>query len=419
MSDPVDFAWSRTHISIGAIQTIVPECFQGYDNISIETLDQGCFSKVFAIFTDDHTPRDITQTPPAYLFRVHRPFDPFFKTASEVATTTLIGRHTNIPVPTILYYDCDANNRLGYEWSIVTYITGVPLSELFVDLPFQENLALAKEIYRYMAQLENLPSLEGIGSLYFKSDLDCTVSEVNEVVIGPVVNILPKSGDSARGPHTLKSYIHSQFDGTIARIKLEKNYFQPQEFAQIMVAASQLRRCADELLESYPGGGFTLEHADLHSGNILVDPKTKKVTGILDWDGVQNLPAFMRPLYHWFLASPEVRLGSIDEFGKHDKDGMNIYQQRHAICTILRDHIPPRDRGGREGNLLADWMDLLSKLMCFPERVLKALEIWERYKMFWMNDVPEELLKKAPAHLTRGCRDLFETRRKRIDEKNL
>ena len=45
-----------------------------------------------------------------YIFRLASPVEPFYKTASEVATLSYIREHTSIPMPRVIAYSSTAKN---------------------------------------------------------------------------------------------------------------------------------------------------------------------------------------------------------------------------------------------------------------------------------------------------------------------
>ena len=50
-----------------------------------------------------------------YILRVTWPVEPFYKTASEVATLSYLREHTTIPVPGVIAHSSSAENELGCE----------------------------------------------------------------------------------------------------------------------------------------------------------------------------------------------------------------------------------------------------------------------------------------------------------------
>ena len=62
------------------------------------------------------------------------------------------------------------------------------------------------------------------------------------------------------------------------------------------------------VLDSYVGketGTFFLAHTDLHTSNILVDPNTGSITGIIDWDFASTFPPRAAEHYPLFLAQKD------------------------------------------------------------------------------------------------------------------
>lgn len=56
--------------------------------------------------------------------RVSLPLDPYFKTASEVATLAVVHDRTSIPTPTVSAFDASFNNDLGFEWMLMERLPG-------------------------------------------------------------------------------------------------------------------------------------------------------------------------------------------------------------------------------------------------------------------------------------------------------
>ena len=90
---------------------------------------------------------------------------PTLKIESEVATINYLRAHTNIPVPTVYYYDSNPYNKLGNEYILMSKASGVPLSYVY-------NRLTDEELRDFLRNLANLivPLLTHrftqIGSLY-------------------------------------------------------------------------------------------------------------------------------------------------------------------------------------------------------------------------------------------------------------
>ncbi|MCJ1354074.1 MAG: Phosphotransferase enzyme [Icmadophila ericetorum] len=62
--------------------------------IDVAFFAEGAYDKLYLVSITDQTQE--------YLFRVSLPFDPCFKTESEVSTVNFVRRHTTVPVAEIL-----------------------------------------------------------------------------------------------------------------------------------------------------------------------------------------------------------------------------------------------------------------------------------------------------------------------------
>jgi len=66
--------------------------------------------------------------------RVARRFMPRLKVESEVATINFLRQHTNVPVPTIHYYDSNPYNRLGGEFILMSKVRLVLYRHVAVNM---------------------------------------------------------------------------------------------------------------------------------------------------------------------------------------------------------------------------------------------------------------------------------------------
>ena len=114
---------SRHHLQIPA-----------WVHLSITFLARGAFNKLYAIST-------------SYVFRVTLPVEPFYKTASEVATLSYIREHTSVPVPRVIAHSSTANNELGFEWILMERIPGVPLKNVWPEMDMETKV---REVGRAM-----------------------------------------------------------------------------------------------------------------------------------------------------------------------------------------------------------------------------------------------------------------------------
>ncbi len=87
--------------------------------------------------------------------------------------------------------------------------------------------------------------------------------------------------------------LHSDFDKDLA-----------EDAENIIQALDKLQPILSALFPSQPRN-FALHHHDLSLRNILVDPATHQITGIVDWECVGTRPHW-KDTYPQFLLGPEV-----------------------------------------------------------------------------------------------------------------
>ncbi|KAE8356748.1 hypothetical protein BDV28DRAFT_144869 [Aspergillus coremiiformis] len=265
-----------------------------------------------------------------YIFQVLLPVDPFFLMENEVATLSFVHHRTSIPVPPLIAWDSSSDNLLGYEWSMVEMLDGVPLGTLWPQMSLEEKLRLAEELAHIFAQLWS-QKFDRIGSLYIEErSLEAVQSCADDsnifqtcfedlpsptFRIGPMVSMPFFVGrrcflPSNRGPFSSsKSWMKAQ-------IRLELEYvITGQEILQLSPELSpediNLKSSFIETLDEFQDvcqdyfralpsvfssdeeRCFSLCHHGLNEENILLDPDTYKIVGILDWDMTSVLPDWL------------------------------------------------------------------------------------------------------------------------------
>jgi hypothetical protein len=89
------------------------------------------------------------------------------------------------------------------------------------------------------------------------------------------------------------AHLHSDFDKDLAK--------DAEEIIQVL---GELQPILSVLFPSQPRN-FALQHRDLSLSNILVDPATYQITGIVDWESVGTRPHW-EDIYPQFLLGPEI-----------------------------------------------------------------------------------------------------------------
>ena len=296
-------------------------------HLSIKPLSQGASNKLYAISTSG--PGDVEFEFP-YIFRVTLPVEPFYKTASEVATLDYIRKHTSVPVPKVIAYSSTADNELGFEWILIEKVRGASLEVEWRKMNMEEKDRTTRAVARYVKQLRDQCSFDVIGSLYFREDLlDRKVHTVptadDRFVIGPIVIALMFVG--GRKPRLSRNLGPYSDDGeyvtALTNVEVEDAKFllpskvrtQPNFYEHLMKEAPEvaegleaLEKAQETLFPSRPRPprSFTLSHRDLSLSNIYVNRATHAVTGIVDWECTGTRP-FWERRYPVFLEGREIK----------------------------------------------------------------------------------------------------------------
>jgi len=265
--------------------------------------------------------------------RVAIPVEPFFKTESEVATMEYIREHSSIPIPQVVAYSPSASNPLGFEWILMEMIEGVTLGRVWDQMKFPDRLSLTIEFANYMKQLLEL-RFTLYGNIYFAdvwNEVGCTplsspsssgpalpgravddsIGIDGEFVIGRMVSTRFFRDKRAllradRGPYETAREL------VVAERKLleeRTRHLSPVPGKEYYCKADErLSRDATEALQVFkeldramslifsdsdqPEDVKVLWYDDLSKRNILVDPHSYRITGIVDWESVSIVPAW-------------------------------------------------------------------------------------------------------------------------------
>ena len=181
-------AWAATP-NIATIEALSRQHLSA-DDLSVKFLAGGAFNKVYLITVSSNTIKDQK----SYIFRATLPVEPFYKTASEVATLRLLRQRTSLPVPEVFAYDCTTKNELGFEWIIMEKIPGVCLREVWRDLSLERKAIVVERLGQFSKELREKCRFDAIGSLYQYAELSeadlkvAVATDNNDFVIGPIVN---------------------------------------------------------------------------------------------------------------------------------------------------------------------------------------------------------------------------------------
>ncbi|KAF9536552.1 Phosphotransferase enzyme, partial [Lunasporangiospora selenospora] len=167
---------------------IVAEKLGKRECIAICSFGEGTFNKIYLLTMEDGF---------QCIARLALPAFRRYKTESEVATMQYVAENTSIRVPKVYAWDSDPDNAIGAEYILMEKMNGVPLSEKWDHLAFEEKKHIINQVIDIMLQLLDT-SFDRIGSLYMDEN-DSTYR------IGPIISDLFFDGkrgtmDLERGP---------------------------------------------------------------------------------------------------------------------------------------------------------------------------------------------------------------------------
>lgn len=326
-------------------------------DISIRYLANGANHKVYEA---SHS-----SWPMTYHLRIAIPLDPCLKMESEMATLEFLRRMTTVPVAKLIAWSSRTDEGLGYEWCLVEKIPGVELREVWRKVPREKKVDIARAMATFMAQIwEPTVKFPQIGSLYLSTQqqrengpsgpasnvsprkVKGDESQQLEFFIGPIVDGTFFTGrrrylDSTRGPYDcchdwLKALIEIEQEFLRSAkvvldsrsqapteyqepeawtkvvpqdIEVEEEYF-PDEYDSMMANCEAYLRVLPKVFpkNEYSVGDrrYALHHCDLRSANILVDPESFDITGIIDWEQTSALPTWYCQHYPMFINDTNI-----------------------------------------------------------------------------------------------------------------
>jgi len=381
----------------------------------IRFFSAGAFNKLFLL----HPLDDAGGTTESFIMRISLPVDPYFKTASEVATLQFVQKNTSIPVPRVIAFDASADNELGFEWILMSKIPGVSLQSLWDSpaLAWEGRVQITKTLAEYVKQLRtskfplsgNLypssrPEFERIGWLKNSSSEARFVPLPDDIEFaqGPVVTVPFFSGNRVRlrddhGPFEtsfkyLSSLLHLHIaSATSCKVAaIGDDEYDEDDILELENTIAAYESLLSILPTFFPPDAstpetFSLYHNDISTDNILVDPTTHRITGIVDWECVSLEPSWKVDRVPQLLDGPEVDDGSPIPVvpPPPDESASDIDKEsRDRLETMLLRRIFYEEVGGKP--------DHGSRERLFEIKV-QQVELWPTIVRNWVNRVQEGL----------------------------
>ncbi|KLO06344.1 hypothetical protein SCHPADRAFT_838187 [Schizopora paradoxa] len=244
-------------------------------------LEEGGYHKVYDVRTSDGEDTGIVA-------RVACPAFPKDKMESEVATLKYLAEKTSVPVPTVIFWNSDADNAVGAEYMFISKVPGVSATSIWSEMPIDKKKNLVRQVAENLMKLWSL-RFDAIGSLYLDKD-------GNDFVVGPIVeNHFLQKCDGV--PRVREPFDFSEFRGPFSSIssylqsglRSELRLHSERRDDLIVEAEANPERVesgrrgmekALELCEIYPGDKpitndtkepITLKLGDFRLANIMVN----------------------------------------------------------------------------------------------------------------------------------------------------
>ena len=210
-------------------------------------------------------------------------------------------------------------------------IPGVALNDVWSEIDLEVKSRITKSIAGFVGQLRDTQRyFAAIGNLYLRDDIETSnvagravPTKDEKYVVGPIVTpYMFAGGRKLRVPRNLGPYSDdAEYIAALtatereemklllsadARLQDDFDKYLANDAEEIIEVLDELQAISKTLFPSRPRH-FVLLHHDLSLANILVDPKSHEITGIVDWECVGTRP-------HWEDTHPLFLLGpDIDE----------------------------------------------------------------------------------------------------------
>ncbi|KJA17531.1 hypothetical protein HYPSUDRAFT_206125 [Hypholoma sublateritium FD-334 SS-4] len=323
----VDNPWTGVGVDLVALQTIVCDIFHVpraqcgppvvLNPMEEEDDDEG-YARVYAFQLPSRS----------VVARLVAPVKPMFKTEAEVAAMDFVRSKTALPVPEIYSYCSDARNPVGVEWIIMEHMPGMMMDDALPTLQPAHLRRLAHDLVDLHDQLSKLRA-DGCGSIYHSTgdfgpstfaSKRCSRSlrwnlppkellrSMNNLCahrlddgyrLGPLNDINLLQFKLAVPPpaqtmpvSTSEDYVKLlAFNGS-PTTRSDDDPPASEMCVELFLHVQNLYPNSPFLGPSVDAEKFFFSHGDLHGANILVDPKSGAVTGLIDWEA-----AAFRPLW--------------------------------------------------------------------------------------------------------------------------
>lgn len=82
---------------------------------------------------------------------------PNVETKNEIGVMTWLSKNTTIPLPEVISYDASTDNPIGHEYTLLSHIQGVTLSDVCDRLSDEQMNQILGQLIDFLTQLHALP----------------------------------------------------------------------------------------------------------------------------------------------------------------------------------------------------------------------------------------------------------------------
>ncbi|KAJ5078014.1 aminoglycoside phosphotransferase-related-related [Anaeramoeba ignava] len=189
------------------------------------------------------------------------------KTENEVAIHKFVLENTTIPIPKIYSFSSIPDEILGYEYIIMEKKEGVRIATIWNSLNQEKKEIILLQIVDILAQLRKF-TFDKIGSLQIDKNGNYILSKPIDLTTGPF--------------DTFQDFLKAQIEYRIPSIQNNERFCKYIPF---------IEKFLEKIIPKVEyKGKFVLTHLDIGPDNILIDPKTLQITGVLDWEWAGSYP---------------------------------------------------------------------------------------------------------------------------------
>jgi len=237
-------------------------------------------------------------------------------------------------IPTVYTWSSDPTNEVEAPYIMMEKMQGSPLADLSRTMTFEQRLSVTLQLAYFAHALHGIGSeFDKMGGIYFENEC---------FSVGPLVRRNEQKAplEIFAGPWgSTSEYFVSQIHQLLIQWQAE---LYPKLDALANFSGTNvfdvLRFLADLLvlipiLDPGADSPQSLVHTDLHENNIFIDPKSGKLSAILDWESAGIFSESCATRVPRCLQSPDV-FSVHSKFQPYDEDAW----QDHIETTKLRNH---------------------------------------------------------------------------------